>query len=231
MHCFFCFHLRDLSSWFGVVRNTRFLFRSNPGCGWWCSWGSAQNSLCELQLPMPKTPWFFRGEKWKLRVQIRILRYFWRFSVGSWKWDFITTDSQNDPNNKNVAQWYIRQLSVSQPQLEEVGQAPNREATEGRPDAAQWTAMSKEMEMEWRTMPLLRGTSQKIFLPLHCWMRSYCGHLAQLQHMPTSGLPFALLRPLSKSLTLTYCPIQEARSRAQSAHSVASSTCYPRLVS
>ena len=61
MHCFFCFHLRDLSSWFGVVRNIRFLFRSNPGCGWWCSWGSAQNSLCELQLPMPKTPWFLEA--------------------------------------------------------------------------------------------------------------------------------------------------------------------------
>ena len=112
----------------------RFLFRSNPGCGWWCSWGSAQNSLCELQLPMPKTPWLERREM-KATGANQDLRYFWRFSVDSWKWDFITTDSQNDPNNKNVAQWYPSdKLSVSH-SLRTYGQALNREATEGPPDS------------------------------------------------------------------------------------------------
>lgn len=90
--------------------------------------------------------------------------------------------------------------------------------------ATAWEGTAKH----WTGRPLRVRLMQCLF---HPWMRSYCGHLAQLHHMPTSGLPFALLRPLSKSLTLTYCPIQEARSRAQSAHSVASSTCYPRLVS
>lgn len=190
MRCFFCFHLMDLSSWFGVVRNIRFLFRSNPGCGWWCSWGSAR---CELQLPMPKTPWLERWQRKATGGKSGILRYFWRFSVDSWKWDF---------HHNWQPKWSKQQKCQS---------------------ATAWERMVKH----WTGRPL----RVRLMQCSHPWMRSYCGHLAQLHHMPTSGRPFALLRPLSKSLTLTYCPIQEARSRAQSAHSVASSTCYPRLVS
>lgn len=134
MRCFFCFHLMDLSSWFGVVRNITFLFRSNPGCGWWCSWGSAR---CELQLPMPKTAWLERQEMKATGSKSGFWGYFWRFSVDSWKWDFITTDSQNDPNNKKCCRLVpFGQLSVSH-SLRTYGQALNREATEGPPDAVQ----------------------------------------------------------------------------------------------